>query len=167
MPCAASLVILNSMSDQKVVQCTGCGANMAPQADGRVHACPYCGAAIQVAIAADQLAAGMALNLQDVDAFLSRLANTMSQGFQEHTRIEANGRTVMLIEINLEPEVFVVRREGQHAVAQHKKVVRGIALKNTTLQLDRWVTMLTTALAKHANENARAAWVLGQLGGSR
>jgi hypothetical protein len=140
---------------------------MVPQWDGRVHACPYCKTQVQVAISGDQIAAGMALDLANVDAFLSRLANTLYQGFSEHTRINAQGNYVLGIEIHLEPDVFMVRREGQHAVAQHQKMVRGIALRTHTLALDVWVQMLTDALANHANTNARAAWVLGQLGGQR
>jgi hypothetical protein len=149
------------------VPCTNCGAMMVPQWDGRVHACPFCRTQVQVAISGDQLAAGMALDLANVDAFLGRLAQTLWQGFSEHTRIDAQGPMVMGIEVHLEPDVFMVRREGQHAVAQHRKVVRGIALKTATLPLDRWVELLMDALAQHANQNARAAWVLGQLGGRR
>jgi hypothetical protein len=149
------------------VACTNCGAMMVPQWDGRVHACPYCRTQIQVAISGDQLAAGMALDIANVDAFLARLAQTLWQGFSEHTRIEANGTHVMAIEVNLEPDVFMVRREGNHAQAHHKKVVRGVALRTRAVALDLWVEMLTDALAAHANTNARAAWVLGQLGGRR
>ncbi len=140
---------------------------MAPHWDGRVYTCPFCETQVQVAIAAEQIAAGMALDLANVDAFLSKLANTLHQGFHEHTRIDADGGFVNAIEINLEPEVFMARREGSHVVAQHKKVVRGIALRTQTLALDRWVEMLTHALAQHANQNARAAWVLGQITGRR
>jgi hypothetical protein len=155
------------MPTQEAIGCTNCGAKMVPQWDGRVHACPYCGVQIQVAIGADQIAAGMAIDLRNTEAFLAKLASTLHQGFHENTRIEANGSYVVALEVNLEPEVFIARRQGQHIVTQHKKVVRGIALKTATLAIDRWFHMLTSALAKHANENARAAWVLGQLGGQR
>ncbi len=50
---------------------------------------------------------------------------------------------------------------------RHKKMVRGIALRTETLAADRWVHLLTEALARHANQNARAAWVLAQLGGKK
>jgi len=149
------------------VPCNYCGAMMQPQWDGRVYSCPYCKTQQQVAIGADQIAAGMALDLANIDAFFAKLASTLHQGFHEHTKIQANGTYVMSIEIDLTPEHFVARREGSQVVAQHKKVVRGIALKTQTLALDRWVEKLTHALASHANQNARAAWVLGQLGGKR
>ena len=151
------------MSQQ--VQCTNCGAVMTPQSDGRVYFCPYCRAQQQVAIGADQIAAGMAVDLANIDQFLGRLAYTLSQGFAEHTRIQANGNWVMAVDVALDPDHFHIHREGQHAVATHQKVVRGIALRTKTLALDIWFAELTRALAEHANTNARAAWVLSQLGG--
>ena len=150
---------------QQAIECTNCGAKMTPQFDGRVYVCPFCQMKIQVAIGADQIAAGMAVDLTNIDAFLQRLANALYQGFREYSRIEANGQTIMSLELNLEPEVFMAKREGHRVVTQHKKVVRGIALKTATLPIDRWYEMLTQALARHANENSRAAWVLGQIGG--
>lgn len=141
---------------------------MTPQPDGRTYACAYCRAQIQVAVGADQIAAGFAVDLSNIDAFLGRLAQILSQGWSERTRIQASGNAVHAIEIDLEPDHFIVKREGHHATLQHKRVVRGIALRTETLPVDRWYQFLTEALARHANENARAAWVLGQLGcGSR
>jgi hypothetical protein len=150
---------------QQAIKCENCGAMMTPQFDGRRYVCSFCQTQIQVAIGADQIAAGMAVDLSNVEAFLARLANALHQGFREYSRIEANGQTIVSLELNLEPEVFMAKREGHRVVTQHKKVVRGIALKTSTLPIDRWYEMLTQALARHANENSRAAWVLGQIGG--
>lgn len=138
---------------------------MVPEADGRTYHCPYCKAHQQVAIEGGQIAAGLAADLANIDRFLFRLAQTLSQGFAEQSRIQAQGNVVHQIEVMFETEAFAVQREGQHAVAHHKKVVRGIALKTKPLPLDQWFQKLTDALAAHANSNARAAWVLGQLGG--
>ncbi len=137
---------------------------MTPQWDGRVYTCPFCKTQMQVAIGADQIAAGMAIDLANVEAFMTKLATTLSQGFTEHTQIQSNGAHVLSIEIHLDPDHFHVHREGQHAVATIKKVVRGVALRTKTVSLDLWYTQLTQALATHANTNARAAWVLGQIG---
>jgi hypothetical protein len=147
------------------VACTNCGAMMVPAWDGRVYACPFCKTKCQVAITGDQIAAGMALDLSNIDAFLGRLAYALFQGFSEHTRIDAQGHFVRSIEIHLEPNVFLVSRDpSNRAVAQHKKIVRGVALSTKTIALDAWVDMLTKSLASQANTNARAAWVLAQLG---
>lgn len=140
---------------------------MNPEADGRTYTCRYCNTRVQVAVDGRQLAQGMQLDLANMDNFLAQLANTLSQGFGENTKIEANGRYVLSIEVSIEPDLFMAKREGQHVVAQHKRVSRGIALKTSTLALDHWVEKLTDALARHANTNARAAWVLSQLGGGR
>lgn len=153
--------------DLQPTQCGNCGGTMSPAWDGRVYKCPYCGAEVQLAIGADQIARGMALDLMNMDRFLGQLAQALYQGFAEKSKITANGNWVQAIEVNLEPDVFMVSRQGQSVVAQHKRIVRGIALKTSTLPLDRWVEMLTQALANHANTNARAAWVLGQITGGQ
>jgi hypothetical protein len=138
---------------------------MQPEADGRTLACAYCHTRVQVAIDGAQIAAGMGLDLANMDAFLGKLAGALSQGFAEHTKIDARGGWVMSIDVMLEPDRFWVQRSGQQLVAQHQRVVRGIALRTQTIALDRWVELLTDALARHANTNARAAWVLGQIKG--
>jgi hypothetical protein len=147
------------------VRCANCGAMMSPGPDGRTYACAYCNARIQVAIDGGQIAAGMRADLADAERFLSSLANALAQGFAEHAVIHAQGRVVNALEVHLDPDKFFVRREGHHLVAQHQKVVRGIALRTATVPLDRWYELLCDALAQHANTNARAAWVLGQISG--
>ncbi|HEX3776291.1 MAG TPA: hypothetical protein VHV51_17585 [Polyangiaceae bacterium] len=140
---------------------------MAPEADGRTYACAYCGSRMQVAIGGDQIALGMAIDLSNLEDFVVKLANALSQGFAEHTQISASGRVVHAIELTLEPDHFSIERQGREFVAHHKKVVRGVALRTATLPLDLWFQKLTDALAAHANQNSRAAWVLTQLGGQR
>ena len=138
---------------------------MHPEPDGRTFACSYCKTRVQVAIDGQQIAAGLALDLTNIEAFLDQLANTLSQGFSEHTTIERSGKQITLIEIDLESDRFIARREGRHVVSEQKKMVRGIALKTHRHELDRWVEALTEALAKHANASARAAWVLARITG--
>src|SRR3954463_16225403 len=102
---------------------------MVPQQDGRTYACNYCNTRVLVAVDGQQIAAGMRLDLANADAFLAQLAHTLSTGFGERTRIQAHGNQVVSIEVNVEPDVFLARREGHRVVAQHRKVVRGIALR--------------------------------------
>ena len=147
------------------VPCENCGAMMNPQPDGRTYACAYCGTRVQVAVEGAQIAAGMRLDLANMEAFLSQLANTLYAGYSERTKIQAEGSVVHVIEVDLDADVFVARREGHRVVVQHKRVVRGIALRTQTLELEAWVEMLTAALANEANTSARAAWVLAQLKG--
>jgi hypothetical protein len=147
------------------IPCARCGAMMNPEADGRTYACAYCKTRVQVAIDGRQIAAGMQLDLANAASFLHQLATTLSQGFAEQSKIEAQGGHVMSIEVSLEPHLFIARRQGNTVVAQHKRISRGIALKTKTLALDEWLALLTESLAKHANTNARAAWVLQQITG--
>ncbi len=67
---------------------------MVPQADGRTYACNYCRTQVQVAIAGHQIAAGMHLDLSNVDAFLGKLAQTLHAGFAENVRIQADQQHV-------------------------------------------------------------------------
>jgi hypothetical protein len=137
---------------------------MQPGPDGRVYQCAFCGTQAQVAIGADQLAAGMALDLSNVDALLGRLAHALQQAVPQQVRVEASGAHVHGLEVTLEPDGFVLRREGQHVVAQHKKLVRGIALKTHDMPVDKWLELLAHALARQANVNAQASALLAQLG---
>lgn len=137
-----------------------------PQGDGRTYICPYCQTKMLVAVEGHQIAAGMHLDLSNIDNFLGQLANTLHAGYAESTRIHAQGSYVHAIEITLDPDGFMIQRQGSGVVAQHKKMVRGIALKTATLPLDQWVEMLTKALARQAGSNMKAAWVLARLTGN-
>jgi hypothetical protein len=136
---------------------------MQPGADGRLYTCGYCGTQAQVAIGADQLAAGMALDLSNIEAFLGHLAQGLARAVPQQVRIAASGGHVHGLEVMLEPDGFVLRREGQHVICQYKKLVRGVALKTKDLPLHQWVEMLTQALARQANVNAQAGALASQL----
>jgi hypothetical protein len=147
------------------VTCGNCGAPMTPRADGRTHACPYCNTVIQVAIDEQQLAAGLKLDTSNIDAFLARLASSLQDGLGDRTRIQKDGDRIVVFEVNLDPDVFIARRDAHGVVCQYRKLVRGVALKTATHPVDRWVEMLMKALASHSNENARAAQALARLRG--
>jgi hypothetical protein len=138
---------------------------MTPQPDGRTYACQYCNARVQVAIEAEQIAAGMRLDLSNAETLLAQLAQMLTHGFAAQTRVNGQGGRVFAVEVTLEKDAFVVQREANGVVARHKKVVRGVALKNSEVPIDRWLELLTTALAKHANQSAQASHVLAQLTG--
>ncbi len=149
------------------VPCKNCGAMARPTGDGRTYICDFCQTKVVAAIEGDQIAAGMHLDLGNIDSFMAQLANTLYKGYAESTRIGANGNWVHTIEVTLDPDAFMVRREGSGVVAQYKKLVRGVALKTTVMPLDQWVKKLTDSLARQASSNAKAAWVLAQLTGNK
>jgi hypothetical protein len=136
---------------------------MQPGSDGRVYKCGYCGTQAQVAVGADQVAAGMALDLSNVDALLAQLARMLQQVVPQEVRVSSMGAHVHAIELMLEPDGFLLRREGQHVVSQHKKVVRGVALKSKDVPLQQWIELLAQALSRHAHVNAQAGQLASQL----
>jgi hypothetical protein len=149
------------------VDCHHCGAPMQPHADGRVYHCGYCGTKAQVAIGADQVAAGLALDLTNVEAFLGHLARSLQQAVPQEVQLQESGGQVHSLEVTLGGDAFSLRREGAHVVSQYKKLVRGIALKTKDLPLEEWVRMLADSLARHANANAQAGALAARLGAGR
>ena len=150
----------------KVVQCDSCGATMQPTADGRVFGCAFCHSQKQVAIDEEQLAAGLSLDMSNVHQFLHDLSEALRHAFPEKTRVQRAGPHIELVELNLDPHLFLAKREhtGEYT-AHYKKLVRGVALKTKVLTLDVWVKDLTKSIAEHANQNARVASVLARLKG--
>lgn len=138
---------------------------MQPHPDGRVYHCGYCGTKAQVAIGADQVAAGMALDLSNVDGFLVQLARQLQQAVPQEVQVQASGAHVVGLEVTLGGDAFILRREGPHVVSQYKKLVRGVALKTKDLPLQEWVSALADSLARHANSNAQAGALAARLGG--
>jgi hypothetical protein len=147
------------------IRCQNCNAPMKPKADGRTMECTFCGAELLAAVGADQIAAGLKLDLNNIEAFVLELAQALHHGLKERSKLQLNGALLVLFELDLGNDMFVVLRENGAVVTRHKKMVRGIALKTATHPIDRWVELLSKALASHANENARVAQVLSQLKG--
>ena len=150
------------------IRCENCGAPMKPyEADVRKYWCEFCQAVRQVGIDSEQLAVGLALDLSNIEAFITGLAASMLKAMPGKTRILHEGTRIVLVELNLDPHLYSTKREpAGHFTASYKKLVRGIALKTKVMQLPQWVEALTQALADHANENAHVAQMLVALKGS-
>lgn len=151
----------------KQIRCEQCGAPMRPHPDGRRYVCEHCAAERQVAIDSEQIAEGLRLDLSNVEAFLRELSRSLLNAFPAQTRVLHDGAYLVLLELNLDPHMYVARREAAGSyTAQYKKLVRGVALKTKVLTVDVWVQQLTQSIADHANQNAHVAQVLAQLKGS-
>lgn len=149
------------------IRCETCGAPMRPDADGRVYVCDHCTSERQVAIDSEQIARGLRLDLTNVEGFLIELARSLLSAFPAQTRVLHEGSSLALLELTLDPHMYVARRDSSGGYsAQYKKLVRGVALKTRVLTVDVWVQQLTQAIADHANQNAHVAQVLAQLRGS-
>jgi hypothetical protein len=121
-----------------------------------------------VAIDEEQLGAGLRLDLSNVEAFMHGLAQQLRVALPDRTRILHEGTQVILIELNIDPHMFIAKRELQGGyVAQYKKLVRGVALKTKTLQLPDWVKQLVKSMAEHSNQNMHVAAVIASLGGNK
>jgi len=136
---------------------------MTPQDDGRTFACLHCSAKAQIAIDSEQIAAGMRLDLANMEAFLVQLANALHHGFPDRTKIHRTGSVIAAIELDLEKDLFLAKRDAHGVVAVHKRMVRGVALKTVTHPLDKWVELLTRTIATHVNTHARVAQSLARL----
>jgi hypothetical protein len=153
----------------KVVNCDTCGAPMKPMGgDVRRYYCEHCESEKQVAISEDQLAAGLRLDLTNVTAFVHGLAQQLQLAYPDRTRVLHEGGSIVLLELNIDPHMFIARREIQGGyTAQYKKLVRGVALKTKTLHLPDWVKQLIKSMAEHANQNMHVAAVIASLGGDK
>jgi hypothetical protein len=140
---------------------------MQPGSDGRLYSCGYCGTKSQVGIGADQIAAGMALDMSNVETFLGHLAHALQLAVPSQVRVGGSGAHVSHIEVNLDPDQFILSRESGQVTSQYKKLVRGIALKTKDLPLQQWVEMLGQSLARHANTSAQIGALAAQLAGRR
>ena len=145
-------------------RCNNCGAPLTQSGpDVRKGVCAHCGTELTVAIDSAQIAAGMALDLANADAFMSQLARSLAHAFGQRTKVHWGQQRIVKIELDLGKDMFVAVLEIDTVVGQHKKMVRGVALKTTTHPIDLWVGLLHKAIATHVNTNAKAATALAQL----
>lgn len=147
----------------KIVRCDNCGAMMVPRSDGRTFKCSHCDAEMQVAVDGAQIAAGMKLDLANIESFLLELASALRHGFGEEVQVVTTGAAITSIQLDLEPHRFVVKRDKSKVVAQVKQLVRGVALKTKTHQLPDFVELLSKSIAEHVNANAKLSETLARL----
>lgn len=149
------------------IRCDNCGALMDAPADGRKYVCSFCNAEQLVAIDGSQIAAALRSDMADVEAFLAQLAAALANAVPERTRVQHDGVRMVHLEVLFEKDAFVAKRQPDGLVAQHKKMVRGVALKTVTHPLHRWVDLLSAALASHANTSGQVAEALAKRSGGR
>jgi DNA-directed RNA polymerase subunit RPC12/RpoP len=151
----------------KIVSCQRCGAPIEVPDDARHYACRFCGAEVLVAVDAQQIAAGMKLDLSNAATFLGQVAHAVETALPDSIRVQRQGPEVAALDITLGADLFHAHREAHGLVAQHKHMVRGIALKTATLPVDRWADLLLKTLATFTNDNAKASQALASFFGRR
>ena len=136
---------------------------MASGPDVRRGVCQFCGTELTVAIDSAQIAAGMHLDIQNADAFMTQLARSLGHAFGERAKVEWDRGRISKVSLDLGKDMFVAVLDIDNVKGQHKKMVRGVALKTTEHPIDVWVGLLHKSIATHANTNAKAATALAQL----
>jgi hypothetical protein len=144
--------------------CNNCGApTKASGPDVRKGVCAFCGVELTFAIDSAQVAAGMALDTANADAFMAQLAKAFGHGFGDRAKVEWRSGRIVKVSLDLGKDMFVAVREFDTVSGQRKKMVRGVALKTMTPPIEEWVAMLHEAIAAHLDTNGRAASALAQL----
>jgi hypothetical protein len=145
-------------------RCNNCGAPLSQSGpDVRRGVCAHCGTELTVAIDSAQIAAGMVLDIANADAFMSQLARSLAHAFGQRTKIEWSRGKIVKVSLELGKDMFVAVLQIDSIEAQHKKMVRGVALKTTMHPVEVWVGLLHKAIATHVTTNAKAATALAQL----
>jgi hypothetical protein len=150
------------MTEQQ--RCNNCGAPMTQAGpDVRKGGCQHCGAELTISIDSAQIAAGMQLDLANAHAFMNQLARALAHAFGERTKIQWDRGAITKVSLELGKDMFVAVLQIDTVEGQHKKLVRGVALKTKIHPIDVWVGLLHEAIATHVNTNAKAATALAQL----
>ncbi|CAN5319330.1 hypothetical protein BH11MYX1_BH11MYX1_49160 [soil metagenome] len=144
--------------------CNNCGAPLTHAGpDVRKGLCQHCGAELAISIDSSQIAAGMQLDLANATAFMNQLARALAHAFGERTKIQWDRGAITKVSLELGKDMFVAVLQIDTIEGQHKKMVRGVALKTKIHPIEVWVGLLHEAIATHVNTNAKAATALAQL----
>ncbi|MEO8876622.1 MAG: hypothetical protein ABI461_13610 [Polyangiaceae bacterium] len=147
-------------------RCPNCGAEIAPGPDGRTGPCGYCHSKASGAIDPAALAATLGREMNDIHAFVKRLAENLESSFPDLTNVDRTGlftKRVSKIEITTNPLVFKLEVHGSNVTAHKTRASRGISLKSETIPVAQWVAELSQALAQLANESEAAHRALGKI----
>jgi hypothetical protein len=118
----------------------------------------------------DLLAASLRADAHDLDAFVEALAVKLEGAFPERVHVERgsrfNGRRVKRVAVELGGDRYELDREAGDLACRRRNVVRGIALKNEELELDRWIDELSHGLIHEAERSERGRVALERLLGA-
>jgi hypothetical protein len=129
--------------------------------------CEYCSPTSGRALDPAFLASTMHGAANDIESAVANLAEMLEKSFPDHTTVESSGgmlsaKKIKLLEVNLEPNIFRLRRDGKHLVAERVKIVRGVALKTSKLKFDEWIKEVARDLSAIAKETASSRAALAR-----
>jgi hypothetical protein len=117
----------------------------------------------------DLLAASLRADATDTAAFLEALAARLEGALPGQVEVERKGRLfggakrVRSIAVRLGDTHYEVPADGGAVEARRRSVVRGIALKSETLDLDAWIDALSRDLLALAEQSDRGRAALERL----
>jgi hypothetical protein len=116
----------------------------------------------------DLLAASLRADATDLEAFVEALATKLEASFPGLVRVERKGgllskKRVERLAVALGDHSFELERDGGSVSCRRRNVVRGIALKNEELGVERWIDDLSAELLRAANESERGRLALQRL----
>ena len=118
----------------------------------------------------DLLAASLRADTRDLRSFVEALATKLEGAFPERVRVERGnrfaGRRVRSIGVELGDDRYELEHDDGRIACRRRNVVRGIALKNEELELDRWIDALSGGLVDEAERSDRGRQALERLLGA-
>ena len=112
----------------------------------------------------DLLTASLRADAGDVDSFFTVLVAKLAEALPDRTEVERSGfmgrGDPRRIELSLGDYVYEAERQRGAIECRRRSVVRGIALKTSTLELDEWLGELAVDLSAEAQRSDRARTAL-------
>jgi hypothetical protein len=145
--------------------CPSCGAALVTAADGSCRACGVDPFLVEVVGQKRALADALASHADDVHAFVGRLAAMLEDGFAEHTEVKKAGlfsKHISEITVALRNHVYRLVVHGKHATAHRSRHVRGVKLKEDTLDMGEFLGALSADLEAVAAESHSAREALAR-----
>jgi hypothetical protein len=136
--------------------CPSCGAPLKTRADGSCDACGVDPFLVEVVGRKQALAEALGAGLDDLHAFVDRLATMLQDGFAEHTEVKTSGlfsKHISELQVTLKQHVYRLVIHGKHATGHRSRNVRGIKLKEETLQMQAWLDGLAADMEAVAAES--------------
>ena len=148
-------------------KCASCGAQplVTKPDDGTCAACGVDPFLVEIVGHKRALADALAHQVDDLETFVTRLAEMLEQGFSEHTEIKRSGlftKHISEIVVTLGTQVYRLTIKGKHATTHRARFVRGIKLKEDIVEMKAFLDALSADLADAAAASHQAQQALAR-----
>ena len=117
----------------------------------------------------DLVAASLRAETGDLEAFVEAFATKLEISFPGHVEVKRKGgllgghKRVERVAVTLDNQSFELEHDNASVTCRVRSVVRGIALKNEELTLERFIDEVSAALVRAAEETTRGREALQRL----